>query len=216
MKRISTLRLMLSIALLVLTFSCYAQKRKFFNHRQRNVISPAAGSALLNNDLDNPNYETFGQLGYKRFLTRHWNVNMDLTKFNLQTEDFLDKGFLSLNFNLEYYILPDNAITPYFFVGGGMLTSNEIRETINKFQLGLGVEYLITGGFGLTLSTNGSYLVRDQIDQEVYADVDGILYGAAMGLNFYFGRRASNKRSRPKSPVTIPTVIETYPILSNK
>jgi len=183
------------------------------NLRGKNVIMPAGGSSFINGDFNNPKYETFGQIGYKRFLDEHFNVNLNFQKFDLESQDFLDNGFLSFNLNVEYYIFPNNPLSPYFYLGSGLMISNDFTDPNNKVQAGIGLEYLFDKQFGISLLANGNYVFNENLNQDIFRDVDELYYGAALGVSFYFGG-IKNKRKKVVSN-NEPTVISSYPIIND-
>ena len=226
MKRSILLRNLLSVLLMLSGAVIMAQqnnensaiKKSNYNAskylRGKNVIMPAGGSSFINGDLDNPKYETFGQIGYKRFLDIHFNINFNFQKFDLESPDFLDSGFLSFNLNVEYYIFPKKSLSPYFYLGSGLMISTDFTEPNNKFQAGVGLEYLFDKNFGVSLLANGNYVLNvEELSQDIFRDVDELYYGAALGVSFYFG--GMKKSSRKVANNNNPTVISSYPIIND-
>jgi len=212
-----------SYVLLIAAFLCcnslVAQQNYFEDKRGKNVISPSAGSSFINGDYANPKYENYGQLGFKRFINSHVNLNLNYRKFNLDSKSLFDNGFMAFDLNIEYYVFPEKSFSPYVFLGGGMILSNEFKDPNNKIQAGFGLEYLFSRQIGLTLMTNGNYHFINEIDPLIYPDVDEFYLSAGIGLNFYFDSIFNKTRSKQKLAKTTKseaTVINSNPIIPHK
>ncbi|MBT8266356.1 MAG: Curli production assembly/transport component CsgG [Bacteroidia bacterium] len=206
--------------LILMAFICFNFSHGQESRRGKNVIVPAAGSAFINGDYANPRYENFGQLGFKRFINSHVNLNLNYRKFNLDSQRLFDFGFQSFDLSIEYYVFPDSPFSPYVFLGSGLILSNDFQSPNNKFQAGFGLEYLVTKQIGLTLMTNGNYHFINAIDQTVYPDVDEFYLSAGIGLNFYFNSIFKSKEKgnlkKSKTSAAADTVISTNPINENR
>ena len=189
--------------------------------RAKNSVTPGGGFSILDGNYENPNYENFGQIGYKRFLSKAINVNVNYKKYHLDfdQQEFNTNGFMSLDLNVEFFILPENKLTPYVYVGSGLVVDNDITETNNKVQGGLGVEYLVSNNFGLALLADGNYIFNQDINAIMFQGLDEFYFGAMLGVNFYFGNsytQSNSKRVTKNKASDQPTVINSNPILYNK
>ena len=188
--------------------------------RGKNIVMPGGGFSLINGDYQNPVYENFGQIGYKRFLNNSFNVNVNYKKHYLDfdQQEFSDNGFMSFDLNVEYYILPYNKLTPYIYLGSGLVLSNDFDDANNKFQGGLGVEYLVADKIALTLLADGNYILNQDDETIAFQNVDDLYLGAALGIHFYFGK-SSNATKRKTSKIAKnldgKTIINTNPIINN-
>ena len=181
--------------------------------RSENVVFPGGGVSMINGDYSNPKYQNFGQIGYKRFLSRMFNLNMSFKRHNLDTDRdiFRDFGFMSLDLNLEMYILPSNQVSPFIYLGGGLVADNSLNKTMNKIQGGIGLEYLFTNKLALMLAIDSNYTLENNIDPELFRNLDEFFLGAMLGVNFYFG---NSKVPNTNVEAVEPTVINSYPITS--
>lgn len=185
---------------------------EFYNLRGTNAVDAAIGTSVINGDLSDPMFEIFMHVGYKRFLFPHFNINIGYNKFNLAYKDIYNEGFMSFDLNFEYLMLPHQKFSPYLFVGGGYNASNYFEDTATKAQAGLGIEYLVTDGFGIKLYSDYNYMFTDELEGVVYGDADDVYWRIGLGVNFYFGGESKkNKTMKGQN-----TVIGTNPIIPNQ
>lgn len=164
--------------------------------RAKNIIMIGAGSSLLNDKKIIPEIENFIQIQYKRFLTPNLNINGNLKKFDIEDYSFETEGFLSGDLNLEWYVFPNNKLTPYLFIGAGILTSNDFNDQNYKVQGGLGLDYLITNSIAITGSIETNYVYDEQNGSLLMQGVNELYFNALIGLNFYIGSKTSKSSSK--------------------
>lgn len=203
------------------TYSQEAIKRsktKTFNEvygievRGKNAFSIAAGTVIPNGDYTDGLFEIYMHAGYKRFLGPYVNINVGYNKYNLAFKDVLNQGFMSFDANLEIVPFPKSIFSPFIFAGGGMNASNYFEEISHKIQGGAGFEILVSPLVGLKLFAEYNMALTDELDGKIYGESDDAFWRAAIGFNFYFGKRG-RKRSVKKNE---PTVINSNPIIHAK
>ncbi|WP_431135715.1 hypothetical protein [Psychroserpens mesophilus] len=165
--------------------------------RTKNIIMVGVGSTLLNGKLSSPDYENFIQLQLKRFISPNFNVNGNLKKFDIKNYDFHTNGFLSGDLNIEWYVCPNNKLTPYTYLGVGLLTSNNFEDQNYKVQGGLGLDYLITDNIAVTGSIEANYIYDEQKGSQLMQEADHLYFNALIGLHFYVG----NINKQPKRKI---------------
>lgn len=166
--------------------------------RTKTIIMVGVGSTLLNGDINAPDYENFIQLQLKRFITPNLNINGNLKKFDIKNYDFDTQGFLSGDLNIEWYMFPNNKLTPYIFVGAGILTSYNFKDQNYKTQGGFGLDYLLTNKIAITASIEANYIYDEQKGSQLMQEADHLYFNALIGLHFYIGNTKSSTRKRMK------------------
>ncbi len=181
----------------------------FYEYRGTNAVEIAAGTSVINGDFADPLFEIFFRIGYKRSLSPHINVNFSYNKFNLAYKDLFNEGFMSFDLNLEYIIMPNKRFSPFLFVGGGLNAANYFEETLTKFQIGGGIEYIVVDGIGLKLFTDYNYFFEDTLDGLEFGTSDDTYFRIGFGVNFYFG--GNKKKAKIKDGIK--TVINSNLII---
>ncbi len=170
---------------------------RFQNNRRTNsAIHASVGSALINGDYVDPKYEFNAKIGYKRFFTPYFDVNINFNKFNLANKELVNKGYMSLDANLEYIVLPFDRLTPLVYAGGGSNISNYFKEVAPKVQAGIGVEYLITDAIGINVYGENNFVFADDLDDLVAGKRDDMYWRFGLGLNIYLGKSNSEFKEK--------------------
>lgn len=184
------------------------RKIAFYELRGKNVIDLGTGTSVINGDFEDPKFEVYFHVGYKRYITPHLNVNFSYNKFNLAYVDVYNEGFMSFDLNLESTLMPHNKLSPFVFAGTGYNASNYFEQTAMKFQGGGGIELIVADGVGLKLYTDYNYVFSDELDGLIAGASDDIYFRIGFGVNYYFG--GGNKK--PKIKKDQPTMIKSNPI----
>ena len=182
----------------------------FYMYRGDNVFTGGLGTAVMNGDFDDPLFEFYGQVGYKRYVNPYINVNLSYHKFNLAFKDEANNGFMSFDLNVEGTLMPDNQFTPFVFGGFGLNASNYFKQTDLKVQGGFGVEYLVLEGIGLKLFTDYNYVLSDVVDGKEFGSANDVYWRIGFGMNYYFGYT-----KKDKIPSSAPTIINSFPIIND-
>ena len=180
--------------------------------RGKNAIVLAIGASVPNADFNEPLFELYTHIGYKRFFGPYVDISFEYHKFNLAFKDEFNEGFMSFDLNLELTLFPYKSFTPFVFVGGGLNAANYFTSTDSKVQAGAGFEFLVTKAIGIKLFADYNYLFTDELDGKVSGEANDVYWRAAFGVNFYFGKRRKHK----KIGKDVPTVINSNPIIHNK
>jgi len=99
-------------------------KFKFLNLRGSNALEASVGSAIINGDYQDPEFEAYFRAGYKLHLTSHLNVNVTYNKYNIAFKELSNEGFMSFDLNLELLLSPYKKFSPFIYAGGGYNASN--------------------------------------------------------------------------------------------
>jgi curli production assembly/transport component CsgG len=180
----------------------------FFNYRGTHAVDMAAGSAIINGDHSDAEFEVYFRIGYKHHLTSHLNFNLTYNKYNTAFKELYNKGFMSFDLNLEFLFSPYTRFSPYLYAGGGYNADNEFVRTETKAQGGLGFEYIIKEGIGLKLFGEYNYFLSDELDGRIAGESNDALYRMGLGVNIYFGGNKKKEALRKQ----MKTVINSNPI----
>jgi hypothetical protein len=180
--------------------------------RGKNIVSLAVGAAVINGDFSNSLLEFYTHIGYKRFLGPYTNIGIGFNKFDLGYENIFEEGFVSIDLNLEVYILPYKMFTPFVYAGVGINATTDFEGQNTKVQGGAGIEIFPKGSIGFKLFAEYSQVFADDLDGLVSGNSDDGYLRVALGINYYFGE--GNKRKKTKDDV--PTIIKSNQIKDNK
>lgn len=164
-----------------------------FKRRTDNVLHVSLGVTKINGDYINAEYQLNSRIGYKRYLTSHFNLNLNANRFNLVNKGLLDKSFVSIDANVEYTVLPSDKLTPYIYAGGGTNISNDFNNIDPKIQVGAGLEYLITERIGITGFIENNFVFSDLVDDLDIGSRDDMYLRLGVGLNLYIGNYNTKK-----------------------
>lgn len=189
---------LLRLAVICLTlFNSYSQeqeseipkppKTKFYELRGTNAFDVALGTSVINGDYEDPMFEIYSHIGYKRHIASQLAIDFGFHKFNLAYIDVYNEGFMSFDLNLEFLFLPHEPFTPFIFAGAGYNASNHFKETAPKVQGGIGLEYVVSPKIALKTYFDYNYVSSDILDGLEAGASDDTYIRIAFGANFYFG-----------------------------
>lgn len=174
-------------------------KKSIKVERPMNAIIASVGSAVANGDLPEAKFDLNFQIGYKRSIATGLNLNVTYNKFNIVFEDVYYEGFMSFDLDLEYLLFEDKEFTPFVYAGPGILAANGIVDSELKFQLGLGIEYLVSESVGLRLYADRNFLSNDTLDGVETGGSNDSFYKIGFGANFYFPQNTRRVRKGERS-----------------
>ena len=180
-----------------------SRRYAFFDYRGSNAIDLAAGSAIVDGDYPESEYEIYFRVGYKHHLTSHLNINYTFNKYNVAIKDIYNEGYMSFDMNLEYLFSPYTKISPFLYAGGGYNASNYFESTAMKAQGGVGFEFIIIEGVGVKLFGEYNYMLTDEIDGLIEGETDDVLLRMGLGVNVYFGGNKKKEELRKKMKTVI-------------
>ncbi|WP_422105398.1 outer membrane protein [Winogradskyella sp.] len=170
------------------------RKLSFFDLRGTSAVDLAVGTALINNDYPEPEFEFYFRIGFKQYLTDHLNIGISYNKYNLAFNETFNEGYMSFDLNLEYMITPYNEFSPFVFGGYGYNASNNFESTQAKAQVGVGIEYTLVEGVGVKLFGDYNYVLSNEMEGLIVPNNDESFIRVAVGVNIYFG--GNKKRER--------------------
>ncbi len=170
---------------------------------RRNILGSkiATTSLLYKGDFPDPKLKTGVELGLSFSPLPAVGLTFDYGFAQLGTKKFYQSNVSYLEFGAQYRIFPYDSFTPFLKLGYGFLTENEAHrfdyssKFYNKFNSGLGFEYMLKSKAGIVFSVDYNYLFSDKFDDVEQGKYNDFYWRGNLGLNFYFGRKVeSNKR----------------------
>ncbi|MFP4846624.1 Curli production assembly/transport component CsgG [Winogradskyella sp. PE311] len=183
-------------------------KLLFYDYRGTNVFEGAIGAGTLIGDAENTSYGLFYKLGYKRSITDHLLLGLSYNSYNL-SYDSIEQELISIDFNIEFLVLPYDDFSPFLFGGFGYNALNDFEISAVKIQAGFGFEYIVASKFGLKLFAEYNYSLDDEVEFLINDQEDDSFLRLGFGINLYFG----GENQRLKRLEKIPTKIKTNSIL---
>lgn len=164
-----------------------------FNYQRRtnDALHMSVGGSKINGDYINPEIDFNSRFSYKRYINPYLNLNLNFNKFNLSNETLFSKGYMSLDANIEYTILPFDKLSPFVFAGSGTNMSDSFESIYPKMQFGGGVEYLVSDRMGIVMFAENNLVFSDDIDGLVRGEKDDMYLRFGLGLNLYLGNTNS-------------------------
>ncbi|MGX9986999.1 CsgG/HfaB family protein [Soonwooa purpurea] len=163
------------------------------------LIAPKRGSfglfgGLMSNTIKGDYPDGKAKIGYnfgmKIYVSNNISLDANVADFYLVNSNIFKRKFNSLDFNVEYLIMPNDNVSPYVYGGVGMIGSshsffNNIKTKINA---GAGIEYLPMPKFGLRLYGEYDFGMNDDWDNLVSGKRNDNLFRIGLSLNYYFGK----------------------------
>jgi curli production assembly/transport component CsgG len=179
------------------------------DRRTKDVITVGGGASLLDGDIAGARPGYMVRMGYKRYFNSWLSAGLTANQFNLRTSGSFEEQATSVDLNAEFTILPYDRFTPFLYTGGGFNIMNERDIYDWKFQLGLGVEYMVSDTFGLHLFAEQNFVLNDEIDGIRSGRRDDFYYRFGLGINIYLGNNNKSYKTKSVSPVDGKTELNT-------
>ncbi|MFN3021296.1 CsgG/HfaB family protein [Chryseobacterium sp. TY3] len=147
-------------------------------------------SNTIKGDYVNAKSKVGFNIGAKLFISKSFNIDASWSDFYLENSEIFKRKFNSLDFNIEYILMPSDNISPYAYGGVGLIGSsysyfNNIKTKVNA---GVGVEYMPMPKFGLRLYGEYDFGMNDDWDNFVNGKRNDNLFRVGFSLNYYFGK----------------------------
>ena len=175
--------------------------------RGKTAFTAAVGTAVMNGDRIDPQFDIYFSAGFKQFLGSHVNLSLTYHKFNIVYKDTFNEGFMSFDFNVETLLNPYQTFTSFFYAGAGLHASNYFEIMNRKVQGGFGFEVLVSKVIGIKMFADYNHVFSDAVEGVIFGAADDVYWRIAGGINLYFGKPLVNKKAS-----ALPTVIDSNPI----
>lgn len=173
-------------------------KRYFKERRAKFGINASVGSTLMQSDYPKPVVKPALQLGLKYFVVPAFNITANTNLFWLENKNKFKDGHVSFDVNLEGMILPNDKLSPFLYVGGGVGATTSYENLYWKLQAGTGLELLMSDNFGVRLSGEYNLTQSDVIDGIEAGIRDDNYWRFFVGLNYYFPKSKYNEKAIEK------------------
>ncbi|QVY67400.1 CsgG/HfaB family protein [Polaribacter sp. Q13] len=161
--------------------------RKQESRRGEMAISAAGGLSKIVGDYSDAEFNMGADLRIKYFLKNpKYAFSLGVGSTTLSNKNIFKESIFDSNVNFEYYLLPNDRLTPYAYVGLGSVSNKNLNVTYFKFQYGVGLEYLVTNKLGLILRGEQNILASDNLEGLVRGERDDKIWNVRAGINFYF------------------------------
>ncbi len=172
--------------------------RKLEDRRGKYAVSISGGTAIIDGDYSNAKERISINSSIKIFLKNpKSSLNFGMGYFKLENEQIFDDGFLSLDTNYEYNLLPYDNFSPFIYAGLGVAIPN-LRdiELKTKFQYGVGFEYLPVNNIGIKIFGEQNLMFNDKLDLLVNGKRNDYFWRFGVGVNIYFGKPYKSVKSK--------------------
>jgi len=167
--------------------------------RLRFSVMPSVSILRYSGDYGpSANKSGFG-LAVNAGLSKNWNLQFNVTAGTLAAKTYFLRDITISELNLQYRTLPTQKISPFIQIGGGITTSRsssffEFKGKKDRMiNGGLGLEYAFNKRFGLNISGQYHYFIKDGFDSSISGSFNDSFWRASMGLSIYLGRGFTKK-----------------------
>ncbi|TDW52469.1 curli production assembly/transport component CsgG [Flavobacterium sp. 270] len=168
--------------------------RNLEDKRARFAIEASAGTAIIQGDYKSPVPKEMIRGALKYFFTPALNLSASTNAFKIQNKGRIDRGYLSMDLNLECIILPRDILSPFVYGGYGFEFNNDYENFHSKIQFGGGVEYMATRRLGIKLYGEYNLPFSDNVDYIVNGTRDDYYWRLGMGMTYYFPKNYKHKK----------------------
>ncbi|OAZ04933.1 CsgG/HfaB family protein [Flavobacterium succinicans] len=162
--------------------------------RGRFGIEASGGVTYMDGDYTDPTVKPMGRGALKFYFTPNFCISASTNVFKLGNKNKLDVGYATLDANLEFLMLPYDALTPYVFIGTGTGFNSKYENIHAKIQYGGGLEYLVTNNFGIKLYGEYNMTFSDKIDYISNGVRDDYYWRFGLGMTYYFPKKLKLKK----------------------
>ena len=159
-------------------------------------IGLQAGANFYEGDYMSNKSEAAYNLNLDISLSSHFSLGVGFGSSSLTSTNGFESTMLNADARLKYAFLPMERFSPSFSIGGGVVQGESISAELTKkefliprFTGGLGMEYMLSKKFGLSLDANYNYYFDDNVDGLDRGSYNDISWNVLFGINFYMGKR---------------------------
>lgn len=161
-------------------------ERELKNRRGLNAVFVKPYVNYFNGDYKNSDWYYGGQLGYKQYLLEsQFSAELSAGMVTLGNSPVFKENFFVADANIEYNVLPNDKLTPFIYLGGGALTTDNFNDFTFKFQYGVGAEFIPLDRFGFRVFAENNQLLSDDLDNKVHGSRDDSYWNFGIGVNFF-------------------------------
>ena len=156
-------------------------------------LNLSSSSLLYLGDYANPKLKTGVELGFQYNITTKIGLNAAYGISKISADRALDAKVSYLETNLLYRVLPKDIISPYLFMGFGVVAEHSKHildfqsNLIPKVNFGVGLEYVISNKIGVHASIDYNALLNDGLDKIEQGKYNDFYWRGKVGVTYYFG-----------------------------
>ena len=157
--------------------------------RKKYGVDFASGVTFIDSDYENPQARHFVRASGKVALSPYFNFSASVQLFGLSNKEKFDDSYGSFDINTEFFLLPKDKLTPYFYGGFGAAGTSYVLKYHMKTQFGFGLEYLFAKNAGVRVFGEQNLTFSDEIDYISAGKLNDNYWRAGIGFVYYFGKK---------------------------
>lgn len=158
----------------------------------KNELAVSAGVNILDGDYreKEPGYSF--RFSYARHLSKTFSLELNANPLQFRNAEGYSKQFYSIDLNIRATMLPFDKISPYVYVGTGIVGHNFILEDkerkrpFTKIQYGAGLNYSLSTRMSIFAFAEQNISFTDQLDGLKYGKRDDFYYNFGIGLKYHY------------------------------
>lgn len=163
--------------------------RKLIYDRKGYALEINGGTSRIEGDYLNPVFRPSLGGAAKYFFNNSIAISLAGNWVQFTDKKHSNYDYLTSNLNAEYYLLPRDKLTPFFYGGIGYGFTRVGTNQFSKVQYGAGLEYMVNRNFGLKLFGEHNITFSDTVDYYEGGTRDDSYYRVTFGLTYYFHKR---------------------------
>ncbi len=179
-------------------------ERRYLKNDFRNIINVNAGTALIDGDYNSNVLDFKVGFGYKYRIIPELSIGTDFQLFKLNPTSTLNNWWLSESINLEYIMLPNDRLSPFFYSGAGILFYADNNPEMNlekwdsffNFKVGAGLQYTVSDRVSFAANAEWNMPFTDKLDGIIQGRRDDFYYTFSLGFNYHFGFESTNFKAK--------------------
>lgn len=151
-----------------------------------------AGGLLYDGDYTTGDLRPIGTFSIGKSLSPHLHLELENSAAMVHARDYFDLKELMSQMNLNYFFLPFERLSPYTYLGAGVVHqsgSHDVGLTQKRFLpyvgFGGGLEYLFSNKMAVSGEAYLNYMLNDEYDNSVSGVYNDTFYGFKIGLKYY-------------------------------
>lgn len=173
-------------------------KRYLKERRGKFGVNLDVGGALIQGDYSNAVMKPALRAGMRYFILPSFNINTSANLFWMKNKNKFEDAHTSFDLNTEVLILPNDKISPFFYLGTGFGATSSYESPYFKIQSGAGAEYLTSDNFSIRLTGEINFTQSDMVDNIVSGVRDDYYWRFFIGINYYFPQKKYNQKAIDK------------------
>ena len=160
------------------------------NQRAGTSLGLSAGAQQYSGDYQNPQTRPMGSLQMRTALGERWGLGLNVGAGRLAARDAFDDFTMTMEAQLDYYVLPRSPVSPYLQIGAGAMAQSistlSIQDDVTPHVSGgAGLEIMAAPQLGIRAGIQTRYALDDGLDGAAVGRVPDSVWGLELGLTYY-------------------------------